>query len=166
MKTPDFCLNFRVFERASCLNTKYGKEESLVRRTAYIKWGPSQNRATNLLWVPEEKWNVCEKTCEHSAIISCYFQQEILIESVFLSHIIHVVYTPSEVLRPYCYYFVVTSPWVSLLVAGSVGCHSTCGKCKEYSRIDFCSEKPSKSLQNTLFYALVSIICGGKPPTS
>ena len=37
------------------------------------------------------------------------------------------------------------------------------GKCKEYSRIDFCSEKPSKSLQNTLFYALVSIICGGKP---
>ena len=35
--------------------------------------------------------------------------------------------------------------------------------CKEYSRIDFCNEKPSKSLQNTLFYALVSIICGGKP---
>ena len=37
------------------------------------------------------------------------------------------------------------------------------GKCKEYSRIDFSREKPSKSLQNTLFYALVSIICGGKP---
>ena len=37
------------------------------------------------------------------------------------------------------------------------------GKCKEYSRIYFCSEKPSKSLQNILFYALVSIICGGKP---
>ena len=36
-------------------------------------------------------------------------------------------------------------------------------KCKEYSRIDFCSKKRSKSLQNTLFYALVSIICGRKP---
>ena len=39
----------------------------------------------------------------------------------------------------------------------------TCGKCKEYSRIDFYRKKPSKPLQNTLFYALVSIICGGKP---
>ena len=37
------------------------------------------------------------------------------------------------------------------------------GKCLQYVRIDFCSEKPSKSLQNTLFYALASIICGGKP---
>ena len=37
------------------------------------------------------------------------------------------------------------------------------GKCKEYSRIDFYRKKPSKPLQNTLFYALVSIICGGKP---
>ena len=36
------------------------------------------------------------------------------------------------------------------------------GKCKD-GRIDFSSEKPSKSLQNTLFYALVSIKCGGKP---
>ena len=37
------------------------------------------------------------------------------------------------------------------------------GKCREHGRIDFSSEKPSKSLQNTLFYALVSIKCGGKP---
>ena len=41
--------------------------------------------------------------------------------------------------------------------------YSVFGKCKEYRRIDFCSEKPSKSLQNTLFYVLVSITCGGKP---
>ena len=37
------------------------------------------------------------------------------------------------------------------------------GKCKEYSLTDFYRKKPSKPLQNTLFYALVSIICGGKP---
>ena len=30
-------------------------------------------------------------------------------------------------------------------------------------RIDFYRKTPSKPLQNTLFYALVSIICGGKP---
>ena len=34
---------------------------------------------------------------------------------------------------------------------------------KENGRIGFSSEKTSKSLQNTLFYALVSIKCGGKP---
>ena len=39
----------------------------------------------------------------------------------------------------------------------------TMGKCKEYSRIHFYRKKPSKPLQNTVFYALVSIICGGKP---
>ena len=40
MKMPDFCLKFRVFEWASWdsrLNTKYGEEESLVRRTAQIE---------------------------------------------------------------------------------------------------------------------------------
>ena len=38
------------------------------------------------------------------------------------------------------------------------------GKCKEYSLIDFYrKKKTSKPLQNTLFHALVSIICGGKP---
>ena len=37
------------------------------------------------------------------------------------------------------------------------------GKCIQYVRIDFYRKKPSKPLQNTLFYALVSIICGGKP---
>ena len=37
------------------------------------------------------------------------------------------------------------------------------GKCIQYVRIDFYRKKPSKPLQNTLFYALVKIICGGKP---
>ena len=40
MKTPDFFLKFRVFEQASwdsCINTKYGEEESLVRRTTKLK---------------------------------------------------------------------------------------------------------------------------------
>ena len=37
------------------------------------------------------------------------------------------------------------------------------GKCKEHGHIGFSSEKPSKSLQNNLFYALVSIKCGGNP---
>ena len=36
------------------------------------------------------------------------------------------------------------------------------GKCIQYVRIDFYRKKPSKPLQNTLLYALVSIICGGK----
>ena len=39
------------------------------------------------------------------------------------------------------------------------------GKCIQYVglRIDFYRKKPSQPLQNTLFYALVSIKCGGKP---
>ena len=37
------------------------------------------------------------------------------------------------------------------------------GKCIQYVRKDFYIKKPSKPLQSTLFYALVSIICGGKP---
>ena len=76
MKTPDFCLKFRVFEWASWdsrLNTKYSEEESLVRRSAYMDEALFTKSSHNLLWVPEEKWNVCEKTCEHSAIISCYY---------------------------------------------------------------------------------------------
>ena len=50
-----------------------------------------------------------------------------------------------------------------LQIAGNPNSNRDAGKRKEYSRINFCSVKPSKSLQNTLFYALVSIICGGKP---
>ena len=41
-----------------------------------------------------------DKTCESSAIISCYYQLEILIGSVFLSHIIRVVLMYNGVLRP------------------------------------------------------------------
>ena len=48
-----------------------------------------------------------------------------------------------------------TSFWGKLNLANN-------GKCIQYIRIDFYRKKPSKPLQNTLFYALVSI-CGGKP---
>ena len=116
MKTPDFCLKFRVFEQAS-LGTHVSTQNMEKKNHWYAEQrilieSLSQNRATICYECLKRSEMYVKKTCELSAIISCYYQQEILIESVFLIHIKRVVYTPGQMLRPrpYCYYFVMTSP--------------------------------------------------------
>ena len=44
-----------------------------------------------------------------------------------------------------------------------VKCYECEVNVKNTATSTFTGKKPSKPLQNTLFYALVSIICGGKP---
>ena len=59
---------FRVFERTSFLDSR--SKTNMVKKKLYK--GPSQNWAA--ICIPAEKWKLCEKTYESSAIISCYYK--------------------------------------------------------------------------------------------
>ena len=101
MKTLDFCLKFRVLERASWdsrIITNMEKKSDWYTDSTKLWWGPKIIEPQFVMNAWREVKS--EKTCESSAIISCYHQLEILIESVFLSHIIRVVLTQSDVIRP------------------------------------------------------------------
>ena len=85
MKTPDFCLKFRVFELASWDSRIITNMENKSDWYAAVR---SYDEALHKI-EPQFAMNAWRevkcmwKTCESSTLILCYHQLEILIESVF-----------------------------------------------------------------------------------
>ena len=76
MKMPDFCLKFRVFEWASWdshLNQNIAKKNHWYAAQRIWIESLSQNRATICYECLKRSEMYVKKTCEHSAIISCYY---------------------------------------------------------------------------------------------